>query len=195
MATVHVGSVWNLQNCLRSSIPITCMSQNFYPGDLRSGQFRDLPIISRGWKMKLLPVSHKLTETIQFYLDHGHSPHLWWPGCNWRSSGVTGRSPEVRLGHNQFFTNKSRQDGDRYAQMVPNDLARWTSSDDVHIDLLGSWSDLDLTWPEVKFWNWPFLVKKYTGRTGSTRPTWWCHFYFCITHIKRLIQNHLREKR
>ena len=39
------------------------MSQNFYPGDLRSGQLRDLPIISLWGNTKMLPVSHKPTET------------------------------------------------------------------------------------------------------------------------------------
>ena len=63
MATVHVGPVWNLQDCLRSWVPITDMSQNFYPGNLRSGQLRDLPIISLSGNMKMLPVSHKPTET------------------------------------------------------------------------------------------------------------------------------------
>ena len=29
--------------------------------------------------------------------------------------------------------------------MVPNDLARRVASEDVHIDILGSWSELDLT--------------------------------------------------
>ena len=40
-------------------------------------------------------------------------------------------------GHNPFFANKSRQDGNRGAQMVPNDVARRAVSNDVHIDLLG----------------------------------------------------------
>ena len=40
------------------------------------GQFRDLPIISIWGNMKMLPVSHKPTETTQFFQDHGHSPHL-----------------------------------------------------------------------------------------------------------------------
>ena len=31
----------------------------------------------------MLPVSHKLTKTTQFFQDHDHSPHLWWSGCNW----------------------------------------------------------------------------------------------------------------
>ena len=32
------------------------------------------------------------------------------------------------------FVNMSRQDGDKDARMVPNDLARPAASDDVHID-------------------------------------------------------------
>ena len=147
MATVHVGSVLNFQYCLRSSLPMERMSHNFYPGGLRSGQFRDIPIINLWGKMKMLPVSHKPTENT----DHGRSPHLWWSGYNcWL--GVTGRSPKVKWGHNPFFANKSRQDGDRDAQMVPNDLARRAASDDVNIDLLGSWSGLDLTftWPDLR---------------------------------------------
>ena len=54
------------------------MSQNLYSGDLRSGQFYDLPIIRLWEHMKMLPLSHKPTETIQFFQDHGidQSPHL-----------------------------------------------------------------------------------------------------------------------
>ena len=52
-----------------SSVPIICMSQNFDPGDLRSGQFRDRPTISLWGIMKMLPVSHKPTETTQFFQD------------------------------------------------------------------------------------------------------------------------------
>ena len=96
--------------------------------------------------MKMFSVSDKPIKTIQFFQDHGHPPHLCRSGCNWRS-GFTEKSPEVKWGHNPFFVNKSRQDRDRDAQMVPNDLARWATSEDVHIDLLGSWSDL--TWGQI----------------------------------------------
>ena len=37
-----------------------------------------------------------------------------------------------------MFANNSRQDVDRDAQMVPNDLARQAASEDMHIDLLRS---------------------------------------------------------
>ena len=68
-----------------------------------------------------------------------------------------------------MFANNSRQDVDRDAQMVPNDLARQAASEDMHIDLLRSWYDLDLTWTEFKFCNWSFKAKKYIFRTSSTR--------------------------
>ena len=98
-----------------------------------------------------------------------------------------GGSPEVKWRHNPFFTNKSRQDGDRDAQMLPNDLARRAASEDVqlHIDPLGSWSDLGLAWPGVKFSNWPFKVKKYMCRNSSMRRARWCHF-FRIFHIEKV---------
>ena len=136
MATVNVGSVWNLQGCIVISVPIKCMPRNFYPGDLRSGQFHDLPIIGLWGNVEMLPVLHKPIKIIQFFQDHGHLPYLCRPGCNWWL-GVTGRSLEVKWLHNPFFANKSRQDGNRDAQMVPNDLAHRADSEDVHIDLLG----------------------------------------------------------
>ena len=55
------------------------------------------------------------------------------------------RSPEVNEVAIRFFANKPRQDEDRDAQMVPNDLALRTASEGMHINLLGSVSDLDLT--------------------------------------------------
>ena len=71
--------------------------------------------------------------------------------------------------------------------MVPNDSARQFGSEDMHIDLLWSWPELDLTWPEVKFWNWPFKVKRYVFRTVSTSWTRWYHSHFRISYIKKVI--------
>ena len=72
-SSVHV---WNLQNCLWSTVPIKCLSQNLYLVDLRSGQYRDLPIISLWENMEIFPVSHKPIETTQFFQDRGRSPDL-----------------------------------------------------------------------------------------------------------------------
>ena len=180
MATIQVGSVRNFQDGMRTSVPMKRISWNFHSGDLRSGHFHDLPIISLWGNMKMLPVLHKPTETTQFFQEHSQSPHLWWSRCNWWS-WVTGRSSEVTWGHNPFFANNSWQDEDRDAQMVPNDLAYQSGLEAMHIDLLGSWTDL--TWPEVRFWNWSFKVKRYVFWSVSTSWTRLCHFRFCISII------------
>ena len=52
-ATVFEGKLWNLRNMIRSSVPTKCISWIFDIGDLRSGHFRDLPIIIQRAKIKL----------------------------------------------------------------------------------------------------------------------------------------------
>ena len=47
------GQSWNFRNMIRSSVPTKCISRIFDIGDLRSGHFRDLPIISQWAKIKL----------------------------------------------------------------------------------------------------------------------------------------------
>ena len=42
-------SILNFQGGVSLSLAIECLSQNLYFGDLRAGQFRDLPIISQ-WR-------------------------------------------------------------------------------------------------------------------------------------------------
>ena len=53
---------------------------------------------------------------------------------------------KVIWGHNSFFANNSWQYRDREAQMVPNDSAGKFGSEDMHIDLFGSWPDLTINW-------------------------------------------------
>ena len=57
--------------------------------------------------------------------------------------------------------------------------------------------NLELTWLEVRFWNWPFKVRRYVFRTVSTSWIRWCHFYVRISIIEKklLMKNHRREKR
>ena len=52
-ATMFEGKLWNFRNMVRSSVPTRCISRIFDIGDLKSGHFRDLPIISRWAKIKL----------------------------------------------------------------------------------------------------------------------------------------------
>ena len=96
MATVHVGSVWNLHDCMRSSVPI-----KYFPGIfilVTQVQVSVVTSIISLWgNMKILSASHKLTETTQFFEDHEHSPLLWWSECSWWSGSREGhlRSHEV----------------------------------------------------------------------------------------------------
>ena len=54
-ATVFVQSTSNVLMCVRGLIPTTCISRIFRIGDLRSGQFCDLPIISQ-WEKNHIPL-------------------------------------------------------------------------------------------------------------------------------------------
>ena len=47
IATPNAQSHWNFQRLLQARVSIKCLSQNFDIGDLRSGQFCDLSIISQ----------------------------------------------------------------------------------------------------------------------------------------------------
>ena len=54
MARVCDRSVSNFQDYVRAQVSTTCISRIFDIGDLRSGQFRDLPIISQWEKIQIL---------------------------------------------------------------------------------------------------------------------------------------------
>ena len=100
---------------------------------------------------------------------------ICWSGCNWWS-GVTGGSSAVTWGHNPL----SPITRDR----VVIETRKWCHVTWLAMPLRNMWiltylgPDFDLTWPEVRFWNWHFKVKKDMFRTGSTRQTRWCHFIF-----------------
>ena len=47
------GKLWNFQNMMNSSVPTKRISRIFDIGDLRSGHFCDLPIISQWAKNQL----------------------------------------------------------------------------------------------------------------------------------------------
>ena len=51
--------------------------------------------------------------------------------------------------------------------------------------MIWPWPDLDLTWGEIL--KLTFQDKKVNFRTGSTRRTRWCQFYFRIFDIKKVI--------
>ena len=71
--------------------------------------------------------------------------------------------------------------------MVPNDLSRQDASEAMHIGLLGSRPDLDLTDLRSNFEiDLSKSKSRYMLRTGSTRQTRWCHFYSRSFHIKKV---------
>ena len=75
------------------------------------------------------------------------------PICDDPGATNYGDHGKVTWGHMRsqfvfFFANNSRQDGDRDAQMMPNDFARQTVSEDMHIGLQGPWPTL--TWPDLR---------------------------------------------
>ena len=119
------------------------------------------------------------------------------PGAtdDWWSQGGHLRSNEVKWGQNPVFANNSLQDGDRDAQMVPNDLARQTASEYMHIDRLRSWPEFGLTWPGSNF-------EIVLSRSKSTcfEPAWRAKNDGIIFIIVSLIsknlsmKNHLHEK-
>ena len=51
----------------------------FYIGDLRSGQFRDLPIISQWGKTKIPQIR---IRSVQIVENHAQLGYCWWPRCN-----------------------------------------------------------------------------------------------------------------
>ena len=94
-ATVFEGKLWNFRNMIRSSIPTKCISRIFYIGDLRSGHFRDLPIISQWAKIKL-PVYASCWAYMngiasgKVFIDTPSEIFSRWPLLrSWRSLEVT----------------------------------------------------------------------------------------------------------
>ena len=205
IATVHVGSVWNLQDCLKSSMPIKSISYIFYRGDLRSGQFDDLHISCLRGNMKMLPVPHKPIETTQFLQDHDQSPHQCRSECNWRSR-VTGRSPEVKWGQmrsNEVTIRFSPISRDRMeietrklcqTTWLVESLRMMCISTYLGYDLTSTWLWPNLAWGQI--FKLTFQSQKVHVSNQLDEATR-CAILFFVSLIskKLLMKNHLREKR
>ena len=95
-------------------------------------------------------------------------------------------------GPNPFFANNSWQDRDRDTHMVQNDSTRQFGSEDMHIDLLRSWPNLHLAWPEVEFWNWPSRPKDTFSKPSRRAEHDGAVFIFVsLTIIKKVISEKL----
>ena len=145
-------------------------------------------------------VSNKPTKTThQFFQDHGHSSRLiirlqLTIGAHGGGGGHLGsnRSNEITIRFSPISHNRM----EIKTRMVPNGLARRAASDDMHYAYwptwvkIWLWPDLGLTWPEVKYWNWPCKVRKNIFRIGSTRRTRWCPFIFVSLISAKLLMSH-----
>ena len=146
-----------------------------------------LHIISLLGNNKMLPVSHKLTQTTQFFQDHDHSPHLWWSGCNWWL-GLTGRSSEVTWGHNPFppiIRDKMK--------IATRECCRknWLVEFLRKIYIL-TYLGRDLTWPDLRsYFEIDVSRSKSMCQTVSIKRAQWCHFYVHISHIQQVINEKL----
>ena len=179
------SSCRNLQDCLRSSVPIKFMPQNFYPHDLRSDQFL--------WPPHYEPFGKYENVSCFTWANQNH-PILsgsWplTPSVTIRVQLAVGGHREVQWGHSLFFDYKSWHDGDRDALMVPNDLTHWAATENVHVDLLGSWSHLDLTWPDLT--QGQILKWTFQGQKVHSEPDQWCiHdavIFIFISLIKKIL--------
>ena len=100
-STVVERGSWNFQKTYLSYVPTKRISRIFYFGDLRSGHFSDLPIISQWGKIQLPLKAIQITQNVQ---KHGIIGLYWW--FNRKMSSTTSsrcsrghlRSPEVASG-------------------------------------------------------------------------------------------------
>ena len=115
---------------------------------------------------------------------------------------IIGGYGKVIWGHmrSQFvFSPISSDTMEIETRKLPKELARQDASKDKHIDLLGSWPELDLAWPEIKFWNGPSrsksLVSNGLDETDTMVP--WISFVYLYEVISytRKLGNFYHKKR
>ena len=93
------GKLWNFRNMMRLSVPTKRISRIFDIGDLRSGHFCDLPIISQ-WAKKSTPLY--LLWRKRFWVESYRIGQLWTirvKSCITYPSKGHLRSPEVTNRH------------------------------------------------------------------------------------------------
>ena len=125
---------------MRSIVRAICISRIFYIRDLRSGQFRDLPMLSQ-WAKFQLPLFR--IRTFPFTGNGVGLGPQWWPRRQF-SSVTLQRSSEVTLGHQPFFANNFWSKRDRDVRVVSLCFSHQDASIHMQYDLLGSPRDLDL---------------------------------------------------
>ena len=133
------GKLWNLRNTMRSSVPTKRISRIFDIGDLRSGHFCDLPIISQWAKNKLRYIYFGASIFRRTVVDNS--------GKNLHCLPLE-RSLEVTRGHQPSFANNFWSKRDRDVGLVS-----------VRSSRLGKSTDRYAIWPiSVITWPWPDLT-------------------------------------
>ena len=113
-----------------------------------------------------------------------------YPGATdeWGSRGGHPRSNEVAIRFSPITRNRMEIEARKWCQRTwlvkPLRKICILTYFGHDLALTCPWSWPDLAWPEVRFWNWSFKVKKYIFWTGATWQTWLCHFYFLVSHQK-----------
>ena len=182
---------WNFQRLLQTRVSIKCISQNFNIGDLRSGQFCDLSIISQ-WEKN----ERRLfwTKTIQNTLKHRLRGRI-----DTLSRNITTHDPSsCHQGHFRSWKVTSSLSGITFHR---DQLEQWKHHRCVQAD------DADRLicnmtfrvrpwpWPEVKFLTWPFKVKLYIIRRSQTRETrCWQNKYCVFTESKAIAEKLFSQK-
>ena len=155
------GKLWNFRNMMRTSVPTKHISRIFDIGDLRSGHFCDLPIISQWAK-----INSVIFTLAQAYLSGIISYRTVVDNSSKNLHCLPlERSFEVTRGHQPSFANNFWSKRDRDVRLVSVRSSWPGESNDMQYDPFRSSRDLVLTWPEVKLWPWPFSHFIY----GSTR--------------------------
>ena len=167
------GKLWNFWNLMRSSVPTKLIFRIFYIGDLRSGLFCDLPIISQlAKKSASLYLLWRKPIWVESYLI-GHLRTIRVKICIAYPSKGHLRSPEVTNRHLPITFDQKEIETWDWCQYVRLGQANRLICNMTHFGH-------HLTWPEVKLWPWPCKVILYMVRRSSTRQTRW-HQNRCST--------------
>ena len=151
--------IWNFQCYIQVQVPIKCISQHFDIGDLRSGQFCDLAIISQWEKIEKRLF---LAKTVLNTLKHRITEHIGTlnriittcdpfpsPKNHFRSRKVTGIFSAITFDRDSLKRWK-------HLRCVRNDD---TDRLICHMNFSDQVMTFILTLTNIKFSTWPFKVK------------------------------------
>ena len=151
--------IWIFRDLVYYKVPSTWVSRILYVGDLRSGQFRDLPIISQWGKTQVPQILLRSVQIVQNNCPFRLLLMTPMQICIWLCNPW-----KVIWGH--ILTSWGQ-----YTFLLITfaliELETWDNrqcfshrdaSNAMQHGLLRSPSGLSWPWLEFKFWSWPFVV-------------------------------------